>query len=145
MKKVKGFSLILTIVIIGVVAVGVVIIAYFLGNGGLGFGGGNGDNEGSGNAEAVQVDAKMQTTETTTEAITTQEIIYVEVTVSENKYIFNNVSYEIDDIDSLISDINKAAEEKFTVRITDEYASSKAYEKLKSALNNEKIRFIEIS
>ncbi len=137
MKKVKGFSLITAIIVIGAVII--------VGGAVFGIGNGLGWWDGPGNAEAVQADATMQTAETTTEAITTQEIVYVEVTVSENKYIFNNVSYEIDNIDSLISDINKAAEEKFTVRITDEYASSKAYEKLKSALNNEKIRFIEVS
>lgn len=139
MRKVKGVTLsTVLLIIIGVVAVGVGV--FFLGRG-LGWWGGKGDNEGSGNAEPVQqVNATVQTTE----AITTQEIFYIEVTVSENKYIFNNTTYEIEELEALISDI-KAAKKEFTVRITDEYASDKAYEKLKSELNNEKIKFIETS
>lgn len=138
MKKFKGFSLISAILIaLGVIIVGCIIV---LAGKGFGIGGGKGDNEGAGDAEAVQADATLQTTE----AITTQEMVYIEVTVSENKYIFNNISYEIEELDSLISDI-RSADEMFTVRITDEYASSKAYEKLRTALSNEKIKFIEVS
>lgn len=139
MRKVKGFSLISVIAI----AAAIIIIGgaiFFIGKG-LGWWGGKGDNEGSGDAEAVQ--QVMQTVQTS-ETITTQEILYVEVTVSENKYIFNNITYEMEELDSLISEIN-ASPKKFTVRITDEYASDKAYEKLKSALNNENIKFVETS
>lgn len=139
MRKVKGFSLISVIAI----AAAIIVIGgaiFFIGKG-LGWWGGKGDNEGSGDAEAVQ--QVMQTVQTS-ETITTQEILYVEVTVSENKYIFNSHTYEIEALDSLISDI-KASSPKFTVRITDEYASDKAYEKLKSALNNENIKFVETS
>lgn len=139
MRKVKGFSLISVIAI----AAAIIVIGgaiFFIGKG-LGWWGGKGDNEGSGDAEAVQ--QVMQTVQTS-ETITTQEILYVEVTVSENKYIFNNITYEMEELDSLISEI-KASPKKFKVRITDEYASDKAYEKLKSALNNENIKFIETS
>ena len=52
--------------------------------------------------------------------------------------------YEIEEIDSIISDMRSNLD-NFTVEITDDYASLKAYEELISALKNEEIEFIEIN
>ncbi len=139
MSRVKGFS-IGTVVLILAIAIGVVGLVYLIGRG-LGWGGGKGNDEGTGNAEVIPVEA---TVITTTEAITTQEMAYIEVTVSENQYIFNNKTYEIEEIDSIISDMRSNLD-NFTVEITDDYASLKAYEELISALKNEEIEFIEIN
>ena len=139
MKRVKGFS-IGTVVLILAIAIGVVGLVYLIGRG-LGWGGGKGNDEGTGNAEVIPVDATITTT---TETITTQEMTYIKVTVSENKYIFNNKTYEIEKIGSMISDMRSNLD-NFTVEITDDYASLKAYEELISALKNEEIEFIEIN
>lgn len=127
MKKVRGSSLGIVIIIIVAVAV-VVIVLYIMGKG---------NNKGAENVESIPVVGTIQTTK----AITTKEIVYVDVTVSENKYIFNNITYEIEEIDSLVSNIKSTGEE-FTVRITDEYASSKAYENLTLALKEQGILYI---
>ncbi len=135
MRRVKGFS-IGTVVLILAIAIGVVGLVYLIGRG-LGLGGGKGNGEGEGNAEEAM--ATIQTTE-----MTTQEIAHISVTVSENKYIFNNKTYEIEEIDSMISDMSSNLD-NFTVEITDDYASLKAYEELISALKNEGIEFTEIN
>lgn len=143
MKKIKGFSLISLVLIIAAVAV-VGVVIYFIGKGGFGFGGGKGDGEGDGNVEpAQQAMATVQVSETVTE-ITTKEIEYVEVTVHENTYLYNNKVYELSEIESLMNDIKKS-EGRFTVRITDDNASSKAYSQLLSAFEDKMITYIEIS
>lgn len=135
MRRVKGFS-IGTVVLILAIAVGVVGLVYLIGRG-LGLGGGKGNGEGEGNVEEAM--ATIQTTE-----MTTQEIAHISVTVSENKYIFNNKTYEIEEIDSMISDM-KINLDNFTVEITDDYASAKAYDELISSLKNAGIEFVEIN
>ena len=142
MKKLKGFSIVTLLVILAaVVIVGAVI--YFIGKGGFGFGGGKGDGEGSGNAEtAEQAMATVQETEKT--EVTTQEIVYIEVKVHENSYLYNNDSYETSDIGQLIEDINES-DEKFTVRVIDDNASERAYSQLLSALDDNKLKYIELS
>lgn len=137
MRRVKGFS-IGTVVLILAIAVGVVGLVYLIGRG-LGLGGGKGNGEGEGNAETLQAMATVQTTE-----MTTQKIACIGVTVSENKYIFNNKTYEIEEIDSMISDM-KINLDNFTVEITDDYASAKAYDELISSLKNAEIEFVEIN
>lgn len=143
MKKVKGFSIISLIIILAVVAVGAVVI-YLLGNGGFGFGGGKGNGEGSGDAETVSAMATVQETEITTEIVTTQNIEYIEITVHENSYLYNNILYEVTELDNLLKDISMI-DSKFSVRITDDNASSKAYSELLSLLEDNNIRYIEIS
>lgn len=143
MKKIKGFSIVPIIVILAVVAV-VVGVIYLLGNGGLGFGGGKGDGEGNGDAETVPAMATMQDTEITTEIVTTQEIEYIEITVHENSYLYNNVSYEVEELENLINEI-VGIESKFSIRVTDDNASSKAYSALLSILEDNNIRYIEVS
>lgn len=142
MRKVKGFSLATLIIIIAAVAI-VGAVIYFTGRGGLGIGGGKGDGEGSGNAEAKLAMATTVETEETT-AITTQEIEYINITVDENSYLYNNKKYDVSQIDELISTI-KSNEEKLTIRITDENASLKAYDLLTDTLKENDYRYIEVS
>lgn len=143
MKKLKGSSLIVLVIVLAVVAV-IGAVIFFWGKGGFGFGGGKGDGEGDGNAEeAQQVMATVLESDITSE-VTTKEIEYVEVTVHENSYLYNNKVYEFDDIDALIGNITES-EERFTVKITDDNASSKAYSQLISAFEDKMITYIELS
>lgn len=144
MKKIKGRSIAGIIIVILLIII-IAAAIFFFGKE-LGFGSGNGsygDKSGE-EDEAIEVAATVLTTETVTlsETVTVNETVYVDVTVSENKYIFNNATYEIEDIDSLITDI-KSVSEDLTVRITDEYASEKAYDNLKSKLQEHDIPITE--
>lgn len=139
MRVAKGFSIAILIIIIAAIAV-VGGILYFIGHGGLGIGGGKGDGEGSGNAEIVPAIASVsETTE-----MTTHEIEYINITVDENNYLYDNKKYDLSQIDELISVI-KGSEEKLTIRITDENASFKAYELLTETLKENNYRFIEVT
>lgn len=139
MRVAKGFSIATLIIIITAIAV-VGGVLYFIGHGGLGIGGGKGDGEGSGNAEIVPAIASVsETTE-----MTTHEIEYINITVDENNYLYNNKKYDLSQIDELISVI-KGSEEKLTIRITDENASFKAYELLTETLKENNYRFIEVT
>ena len=139
MRVAKGFSIATLIIIIAAIAV-VGCILYFIGHGGLGIGGGKGDGEGSGNAEIVPAIASVsETTE-----MSTHEIEYINITVDENNYLYDNKKYDLSQIDELISVI-KGSEEKLTIRITDENASFKAYELLTETLKENNYRFIEVT
>lgn len=141
--RIKGFSIGSLLVVLLVVSA-VAVVAYFLGKGGFGIGGGKGDGEGTGSVEAVPVIATQAETAVTSEIVTTQEIEYVEVTVHENTYLFNNKPYEHEQLTELINDVKKNGE-KVTVRIKDDNASDKAYSSMLSALSDAKIRYIEVS
>lgn len=110
------------------------IVGLLLGNGGLGFGGGRGDGEGSGEAEET-----VAVIETTVEPPEVQEIEYIDITVSGNKYIYQNKETDlavlIDELAAL--DIDKP------VKISDDNASQKAYSSIKKALDEKGIRYIE--
>lgn len=139
MRVAKGFSIATLIIIIAAIAV-VGGILYFIGHGGLGIGGGKGYGEGSGNAEIVPAIASVsETTE-----MSTHEIEYINITVDENNYLYDNKKYDLSQIDELISVI-KGSEEKLTIRITDENASFKAYELLTETLKENNYRFIEVT
>ncbi|MCM1579433.1 MAG: hypothetical protein NC078_11605 [Ruminococcus sp.] len=137
MRTFKGFTWLPAMILILIMAVGILILG--LGRGGSGNGGGKGEDVGPG--DAVEAEATIQTT---TEEVTTSEIEYVEVTVSGSSYIFNNTTYEMEDIDSLMPEL-KSDDEIFTVRLSDENASARAYEELTARLIKEKIRYIEVS
>ncbi|MCM1524309.1 MAG: hypothetical protein NC120_07605 [Ruminococcus sp.] len=133
------------ITLLGVLIVAVLIIlaglgGYFLGRGGFGFGGGKGDGIGSGDAVAADVTV----TEETDTTFSTEEIEYIEITVSENTYIIGGITYEMDKTEEIVNLIS-AAEDIAAVRITDSNASLKAYEKLTKALTEHNIKFIEVS
>ena len=64
-----------------------------------------------------------------------EEKTYVDVTVSENSYLYQNGTLELD---ALLTELEKLGDD-VTVRITDEKASLKAYEDLTKALDEKKI------
>lgn len=64
-----------------------------------------------------------------------EEKIYVDVTVSENSYLYQNGTLELD---ALLTELEKLGDD-VTVRITDEKASLKAYEDLTKALEEKNI------
>lgn len=132
-RKLKGISVIGIIAIIAIVIVAVVI---FLGFGGKGIGGGKGNGKGSGTKEATTISVEEVTEEI---LVTTEELKYIEITVSGNEYIFQNQKYEMDE---LISTVKKQAE-SLDVRITDDHSSIKAYKYLTEALSENSIHYIE--
>lgn len=77
-------------------------------------------------------------------SLTTMAINYVEVTVHENSYIFNNEVYESDDVKALIDALKQESDE-CTVNVTDDNASSKAYSQLLAMFDENKIKYIEVS
>ncbi len=128
----RGSGTLLAIIIaLAVIAV----VAVILGLGGFGFGGGKGDGEGDG--EAVEAIATVSETEAS--EITTEEIEYINITISENNYLYQNKTYTLDE---LISELNSLTD-KMPVKLTDDNASQKAYSKLTAALEENRIRFIE--
>ena len=139
-RKARGSVSIATILLIAVIAIAIIaIILLLLGFGGLGFGGGKGDGEGDG---SVMADATVETTTLPEETtIATNEIIYTEVTISENSYIYQNREISLDD---LIAEL-VSTEEKTPVKITDDNASQKAYTQLINALKENNIRYIEVT
>ncbi|MDE7302194.1 MAG: hypothetical protein K2N60_02615 [Oscillospiraceae bacterium] len=94
-KKKGGFGKLLLVLILLILIA--LAILYFFGDG-LGFG------KGSGDGEAVQVNASVSETSETTEAVTVQEAVFVEVTVDGDGYLYSNQSY---DLDGLIGEIDK--------------------------------------
>lgn len=133
--KGNGSTIVLVIILILVIAVAVLL---FL-SGGLGKGKGNGSSN-----EAVQANAEISTessdsTETSAETVETQETQYIEITVSENKYIYRNKDYKSEQLDELIdliaSDgLNEDGSPKLDVAITNDNASLNAYENISAAL-----------
>ncbi len=107
------------------VIVGVLIYAF----GGKGFGGGLGDREGSG---FVPADVSISEPET-------QNVEYMEITVSGSDYLFQNKKMTADEI---IAELN-SLEEKMPVKVTDDGASIKAYDVLVGILSENNIRYIE--
>lgn len=137
-KSLKGIGLLGIIIIVAITAVVVAVVLLILGKGGLGFGGGTGNEEGS-------MDKKIPVTEeaeliiTEPPIIVTEEIKYIEITVSENEYIYQNSKYSLDD---LIAEL-KSQNISDPVKIKDEESSIKAYSGLKEALYENHFHFIE--
>lgn len=80
----------------------------------------------------------------TTSTMTTMNMEYVDITVHENSYIFNSDVYDLDNIDALIK-IFEEDVSNYTVKITDDNASAKAYSQLITAFDENKIKYIEVS
>lgn len=119
------------IIIIAAVAVIVVAVAGFLTDG-FGLGGGQGDGEGEGNVSAEQ-------SETEVSEPVLEELDFLNVTVSENEYLYQNSRLQLDELmDKLVTDAAGAE-----VKITDENASKRAYENLINALEEKNIRYIK--
>lgn len=125
----KGAVPVIAIIVLVVAAVAVVI--GFLTDG-FGLGGGQGDGEGEGNVSATESDTEES------EPVV-EELDFLNVTVSENEYLYQNSRFQLDELmDKLVVD---AADTK--VKITDENASKRAYENLIVALENKNIRYIK--
>ena len=68
-----------------------------------------------------------------------EELDFLNVTVSENDYLYQNSRLQLDELmNRLITD---AADTK--VKVTDENASKRAYKNLINALEDEHIRYIK--
>ncbi len=129
-----GNALSFIIVLLLVAVVIFVVYSFLFGKGGKG--------DGLGDNDTQQVMATVS--ETDESSVTVDIIEYIDVTVHENSYIFNNDVYEIDDIEKLIDSIETSASEK-TVKVTDDNASSKAYSQLIATLDEHTIKYIEVS
>ena len=124
--SVAAIALVVVLVVVAVVAV----IGFL--TDGFGFGGGQGDGEGDGNVSVSQ-------SETEVSEPMVEELDFLNVTVSENEYLYQNSRLQLDELmDRLVTD---AADTK--VKVTDENASKRAYEKLITALEDKKIHYIE--
>ena len=118
-------------VIIAAVVVVVAVVGFF--TKGFGLGGGQGDGEGEGNVSADQ------SSDTEAPELVVEELDFLNVTVSENEYLYQNSRLQLDELmDKLVTD---AADTK--VMITDENASKRAYENLINAFEDKNIRYIE--
>ncbi|MBQ2823427.1 MAG: hypothetical protein IJF18_02500 [Oscillospiraceae bacterium] len=131
-KKSRGFGFLIVLIIIAVIVAALLLLS----KGGFGFGGGS-----SGDGDSVQVNATVSETaaETATEEAVTEEITYIEITISENTYIYQNRQAELDE---LIAELTSSADNA-PVKITDDNASQDAYSKLIGALEENNISFIE--
>lgn len=125
----KGAIPVVLIIVLAVIAV-VALVGLL--TDGFGLGGGKGDGEGEGNVSAQQ-------SETEAPELVVEELDFLNVTVSENEYLYQNSRLQLQElIDRLLTD---AADTK--VKITDENASKRAYENLINALEENNIRYIK--
>lgn len=62
--------------------------------------------------------------------------------VNGNEYLYQNSKYSIEDIESLIDEIKEV--DNLSVKLIDVEASEKAYNTIKDALKENRIKFIEI-
>lgn len=112
----------------------VVVAAVALGflTDGFGLGGGKGDGEGEGNVSSVRSEPAIS------EPVV-EEIDFLNVTVSENEYLYQNSKLQLDELmNKLVID---ATDTK--VKVTDENASKRAYKNLINALEDKNIRYIK--
>lgn len=63
--------------------------------------------------------------------------VYIEITVSENKYFYENHEISFDELVEVLDDLD----ENTSVKVSDENAALKAYERLTNALEERKIPF----
>lgn len=129
--KNKGAIPIGFIIVVAVIAVAAVVVSGFLTDG-FGLGGGKGDGEGEGNVSSVQSEPEVS------EPVV-EELDFLNVTVSENEYLYQNSKLQLDELmNKLVID---AADTK--VKVTDENASKRAYKNLITALEDKNIRYIK--
>lgn len=126
----KGAFPIGVIIVVAVIAVAAVVLGVF--TNGFGLGGGKGDEEGEGNVSSVQSESEKS------EPVV-EELDFLNVTVSENDYLYQNSRLQLDELMSKL--VTDAAETK--VKVTDENASKRAYKNLINALEDEHIRYIK--
>ncbi len=116
--------------VIAVVVIGVILYAF----GGKGFGGGKGDGDGERSNSLSEISSISESSQPETEGIE-----YINITVSGSDYLFQNQKMTANE---LISELNNS-DEKFSVKITDDDASIKAYDALVKVLKDNNIRYIE--
>lgn len=115
--------------VIGIIGIIFLLAAAFVGI--LGFGLGSGDGEGAGNVSSVQSEPEVS------EPIV-EELDFLNVTVSENEYLYQNSRLQLDELmNKLVTD---TADTK--VKVTDENASKRAYKNLIAALEDKNIHYI---
>ena len=107
---------------------------------------GKGNNNGNSNdtsdssssvSEAVQEETSASTTQEVSTEPETDEIQYIEVTVSGNSYIYQNSSLSLDEL------MNEIKDKDMTVKLTDDKASKNAYDELVQSLDDNNIQHIE--
>lgn len=113
----------------------VIAIIFFIILGHSGSRTGDGANKGQ---ESV-VSKEMHNDKKEESKVETEELMYSELKISGNEYIFDNCKYTIDEINTLIDKIDKG----ISIKLIDEEASEKAYESIKDALKESSIKFIE--
>ena len=119
MKKILGILLLAIVIVIIVV-----LLRLHSGSGS-----GNGDQNNS-----TETNSIVEETE-----LSTEEIVYLEITISENTYVYQNRQMSLDDLVETLKNNNSG----LTVKITDQNASHKAYTDLIKALDDNDIAYIE--
>lgn len=126
MKKILGILVVLILI--------AAIVVFLLFRFGLfGFGSGTGDGD-SGTSVSSAAESESQTEpEIETEPIetTVEEKVYVEVTVKENEYLYQNSTMELDALTDALGQLDG----EIIVRITDENASKQAVDALTAELD----------
>ncbi|MDO5558948.1 MAG: hypothetical protein Q4F95_05060 [Oscillospiraceae bacterium] len=127
--KSKGLSVIDLIIILIVAAA--VIAVLLLGKGGFGNGGG----------KSAGISEQQTAPETTSaqDDLVTEEIQYVNITVSGSEYLYQNSKISLDDIIGELSQMPSDTQ----VKISDDNSSLKAYKNLKESLTQNNIKYIE--
>ncbi len=127
----KGGSPIAIIVVILIV---IIVLLVIFGKG-FGFGGGNGDGG------AVPVVGSVSKSETTAETpVETSEASYVEVTISEDSYIYENNTIELADLIEKL----KSADSEVHINVEDS-ATANALEQLHTELDSNGIAYLDIT
>lgn len=133
----KGKVKIGPIIIIILIIVAVLVVLYFMKGFGLG-GTGSGSGENS-TASSADVSSSVEESTESSEP-DTEELTYINVTVSENEYIYQNKKISLD---ALVEQLIKDATDGVKVQITDENASKRAYDDLVAALDKNEIAYIK--
>lgn len=127
----KGAFPIGVIIVVAVIAVAAAVVLGVFTNG-FGLGGGKGDGEGEGNVSSVQSESEKS------EPVV-EELDFLNVTVSENEYLYQNSKLQLDELmNKLVIDADDTK-----VKVTDENASKRAYKNLITALEDKNIRYIK--
>lgn len=128
----KSSALLVILVLLFLIAVMLFLFWKF----GSGFGFGNGSGIGFGES-SKPVMAEISIDESS--EIVADEMQYADIIVSGSDYIFQNEKMTVEEITAEIN----SHEDYFTVRIVDDSASIKAYDKLVKALKDNDIKYIE--
>ncbi|MCH5193895.1 MAG: hypothetical protein J1F11_08045 [Oscillospiraceae bacterium] len=130
-SKKKGGGVIIFVILLLII---LAVLAFLFGNGMLGFGG----NSDGGIMPAIgTVSPEAETVSDDTPA----ETNYIDVTVSEDKYLYNNDTVTIDELIEKIGSFEKECEVHITVSDT---ATLNAVDDLKAAFDNSGIAYMII-